>query len=144
MLNEARDEAGLMPFANCRNASSRNSLRQLDPHVTAARKLAFFRVCTGRAWKAWKFHSQEAAAEAAGRIPFPGKSRIISKWDSMGGVIQGVAVTGGVSAGMNLAYDTDGMVIKVNGFAQQEALGAAVKDPRWATGVQVPAGRGRD
>lgn len=39
-LNEERDEAGMMPFANCRNAAA-GSLRQLDPKVTAARNLDF-------------------------------------------------------------------------------------------------------
>ena len=37
-----------------------------------------------------------------------------------------------------LAYDTDGMVIKVNDFAQQEALGSTVKDPKWATAYKYP------
>ena len=37
-----------------------------------------------------------------------------------------------------LAYDTDGMVIKVNSFEDQEQLGATVKDPRWATAFKYP------
>lgn len=38
----------------------------------------------------------------------------------------------------NLPYDTDGMVIKVNAFEDQEQLGATVKDPRWATAFKYP------
>ena len=56
-LNEARDEAGLMPFANCRNAAA-GSLRQLDPHVTAARKLDFFAYALGSV-EGLEIHSQE-------------------------------------------------------------------------------------
>lgn len=46
-LNEERDEAGMMPFANCRNAAA-GSLRQLDPKVTAARNLDFCLCAGGR------------------------------------------------------------------------------------------------
>lgn len=37
-----------------------------------------------------------------------------------------------------LDYDTDGMVIKVNDFRQQELLGATGKDPKWAIAYKYP------
>ena len=58
------------------------------------------------------------------------------KWDSIEGVIQGV--NDWEVRRHDLGYDTDGMVIKVNDFAQQEKLGATVKDPRWAMAYKYP------
>ena len=132
-LNEARDEAGLMPFANCRNAAA-GSLRQLDPHVTAARKLDFFAYALGSV-EGLEIHSQEQLLKqlAAFHFRVNPNYRI---WDSIEGVIKGVAEW--QDKRRALAYDTDGMVIKVNDFAQQEELGATVKDPKWATAYKYP------
>lgn len=58
------------------------------------------------------------------------------KWDSIEGVIQGV--NDWEVRRHDLGYDTDGMVIKVNDFAQQEKLGTTVKDPRWAMAYKYP------
>ncbi len=132
-LNEARDEAGLMPFANCRNAAA-GSLRQLDPHVTAARKLDFFAYALGSV-EGLEIHSQEQLLKQLAAFHFRVNPNY-RKWDSIKGVIKGVAEW--QDKRRALAYDTDGMVIKVNDFAQQEELGATVKDPKWATAYKYP------
>lgn len=132
-LNEARDEAGLMPFANCRNAAA-GSLRQLDPHVTAARKLDFFAYALGSV-EGLEIHSQEQLLKQLAAFHFRVNPNY-RKWDSIEDVIKGVAEW--QDKRRELAYDTDGMVIKVNDFAQQEELGATVKDPKWATAYKYP------
>ena len=124
-LNEARDEAGLMPFANCRNAAA-GSLRQLDPHVTA--------YALGSV-EGLEIHSQEQLLKQLAAFHFRVNPNY-RKWDSIEGVIKGVAEW--QDKRRELAYDTDGMVIKVNDFAQQEALGSTVKDPKWATAYKYP------
>ena len=119
-LNEARDEAG--------------SLRQLDPHVTAARKLDFFAYALGSV-EGLEIHSQEQLLKQLAAFHFRVNPNY-RKWDSIEGVIKGVAEW--QDKRRELAYDTDGMVIKVNDFAQQEALGSTVKDPKWATAYKYP------
>lgn len=133
MLNEERDEAGLMPFANCRNAAA-GSLRQLDPHVTAARNLAFFAYTLGDI-EGFEISSQEELLMKLSEFHFQVNPNY-KKWDSIEGVIQGV--NDWEVRRHDLGYDTDGMVIKVNDFAQQEKLGATVKDPRWAMAYKYP------
>jgi DNA ligase (NAD+) len=133
MLNEERDEAGLMPFANCRNAAA-GSLRQLDPHVTAARNLAFFAYTLGDI-EGLEISSQEELLMKLSEFHFQVNPNY-KKWDSIEGVIQGV--NDWEVRRHDLGYDTDGMVIKVNDFAQQEKLGATVKDPRWAMAYKYP------
>ena len=133
MLNEERDEAGLMPFANCRNAAA-GSLRQLDPHVTAARNLAFFAYTLGDI-EGLEISSQEELLMKLSEFHFQVNPNY-KKWDSIEGVIQGV--NDWEVRRHDLGYDTDGMVIKVNDFAQQEKLGTTVKDPRWAMAYKYP------
>lgn len=133
MLNEERDEAGLMPFANCRNAAA-GSLRQLDPHVTAARNLAFFAYALGDI-EGLEISSQEELLMKLSEFHFQVNPNY-KKWDSIEGVIQGV--NDWEVPRHDLGYDTDGMVIKVNDFAQQEKLGTTVKNPRWAMAYKYP------
>lgn len=132
-LNGERDEAGLMPFANCRNAAA-GSLRQLDPHVTAARNLDFFAYAIGEA-EGLAVDTQEALLKQLAAFHFRVNPHY-RKWDSIEGVIQGVAEW--EEKRRDLPYDTDGMVVKVNDFRQQEALGATQKDPKWATAYKYP------
>ncbi len=132
-LNEARDEAGLMPFANCRNAAA-GSLRQLDPHVTASRNLAFFAYALGDI-EGMEIHSQAELLQKLSDFHFQVNPNY-RKWSSIDGVIQGVNEW--EEKRHDLGYDTDGMVIKVNDFGQQNRLGATVKDPKWAMAYKYP------
>lgn len=132
-LNEERDEAGLMPFANCRNAAA-GSLRQLDPHVTAARNLDFFAYAIGET-EGLAVHTQEELLKQLEAFHFRVNPNY-RLWDSIEGVIEGVAEW--EEKRRELPYDTDGMVVKVNDFRQQDVLGATVKDPKWATAYKYP------
>lgn len=132
-LNEERDEAGLMPFANCRNAAA-GSLRQLDPHVTAARNLDFFAYAIGET-EGLDVHTQEELLKQLMAFHFR-VNQHYRLWDSIEGVIEGVNEW--ETKRRLLPYDTDGMVVKVNDFRQQDALGATVKDPKWATAYKYP------
>ncbi len=86
-LNEARDEAGIMPFANCRNAAA-GSLRQLDPHVTASRNLAFFAYALGDI-EGMEIKSQEELLKKLSDFHFQVNPNY-RKWSSIEGVIEGV------------------------------------------------------
>ncbi len=132
-LNEQRDEAGLMPFANCRNAAA-GSLRQLDPHVTAARNLAFFAYALGDI-QGLEIHSQEELLQQLEKFQFQVNPNY-RKWQTIESVIKGVNEW--ELKRHDLGYDTDGMVIKVNDFVQQNQLGATVKDPKWAIAYKYP------
>ena len=132
-LNEQRDEAGIMPFANCRNAAA-GSLRQLDAKVTAGRNLDFFAYALGET-EGLDVHTQEQLLKQLEEFHFRVNPHY-RKWESMEGVIS--AVNEWELKRKELGYDTDGMVVKVNDFRQQEKLGATVKDPKWAIAFKYP------
>lgn len=132
-LNEQRDEAGIMPFANCRNAAA-GSLRQLDAKVTAGRNLDFFAYALGET-EGLDVHTQEQLLKQLEEFHFRVNPHY-RKWESVEGVIS--AVNEWELKRKELGYDTDGMVVKVNDFRQQEKLGATVKDPKWAIAFKYP------
>ena len=136
-LNAAREEEGEQVFANPRNAAA-GSLRQLDSGVTAERKLNIFLYNvarppvireTGGSPREIKFasHSQslEFLIESGFRVSpdyavLNGMTEVIAhikKWDKLR---------------HSLDYDTDGMVVKVDNLAYQEALGFTARSPRFA------------
>lgn len=132
-LNEAREEDGEPVFANPRNAAA-GTLRQLDPRVTASRRLGLFVYGIG-------FSEGVAPAEHAEVLEllkelgfkvnpeyklFDGIDEVIKhcqKWQARR---------------FDLPYAADGLVIKVNSLAQQERLGATMKSPRWAIAYKFP------
>ncbi|WP_298637340.1 NAD-dependent DNA ligase LigA [uncultured Megasphaera sp.] len=132
-LNEQRRNDELEPFANPRNAAA-GSLRQLDPQITAQRKLAFFAYALGGN-TGITIESQEELLKDLREFRFQvnGEYRkftdiedviaFIHSWDDRRD---------------SLPYATDGMVVKVNSFAQQARLGNTVKLPRWAIAYKFP------
>src|SRR5690554_773245 len=132
-LNEIREENGESPFANPRNATS-GSIKMIDSREVAKRNLdCYFYYMMGKNlsatthWeslqqlKSWGFkiseHSKlcKTISEVYNYIEF---------WDE---------------ERKNLSYDIDGIVIKVNSFAQQEILGFTAKSPRWAIAYKFKA-----
>jgi len=132
-LNASLVEDGKAPFANPRNSAA-GSLRQKNPAITARRPLRM--ICHGlgytqgfnpatlhdayRALKAWGLPVSDHTTRVAGlaaveeRIDFWGQRRHY------------------------IEHEIDGVVVKVDDFAQQRRLGATSRTPRWAVAYKYP------
>ncbi|MEM6902107.1 MAG: NAD-dependent DNA ligase LigA, partial [Pseudomonadota bacterium] len=136
-LNEARIEAGESPFANPRNAAA-GSLRQLDPTVTAKRKLRFFGYAWGALPKPAKelFETQTGAREQIAKMGFPlnEPSRICESVDELMAFYERVQVER-----PDLAFDIDGIVYKLDSLDYQDRMGFVSRAPRWAVAHKLPA-----
>lgn len=132
-INEERDEEGLPTFVNPRNAAA-GSLRQQDPAITASRNLAFFAYAIGSEEGAG-IRSQEELLHSLENFKFSVNPhyRVCKTIDE---VIEAIEYWS--EKRHELPYDTDGMVIKVNSFDDQELLGSTAKDPKWATAYKYP------
>ena len=131
-LNAQREREGLPVFANPRNAAS-GGVRQLDPKLTAQRRLSFFAYSIG-------------AVEFAKR----GNHEPKTQWESLQllrdlgfhvneHIEQAKTIEDVIAYAErweierdNLDYEIDGVVVKVDDLATQERLGAVARDPRWA------------
>ena len=133
-LNEDLRARDLKPFANPRNAAA-GSLRQLDSSITAQRSLAFFAYSTGPVSERvadsqhemlerlakWGFQINEEAARFEG---VEGAVAFCDQW---------------AERRDDLDYEIDGVVVKVDAFAMQDALGNVSNAPRWAVAYKFPA-----
>lgn len=134
-LNISREQNGEDLFANPRNAAA-GSLRQLDPKVAASRQLSTFIYAIGGDGEAYGIDSHEEMLQYLEGLGFPANKeraycatieevlKYIEKW---------------TVERPNLAYEIDGIVIKVNRFAHQDELGFTAKSPRWAIAYKFPA-----
>ncbi len=131
-VNQARQENGEPEFANPRNAAA-GTLRQLDTAVVAKRNLATF--LYQEASPSIR-DSQEKVLKHLEQLGFVVNSKRIlaESMDEIWNFIQEVG-----QERDNLPYDIDGVVIKVNDLAGQEALGFTVKAPKWAVAYKFPA-----
>ena len=125
--NRKRVLGGEAPFANPRNAAA-GSLRQLDPRITAQRPLFFFAYGLGGI-SGPGFSSQWEVLQALPNWGLPVNSHIRR--------CQGIEACLTYCREMesrrhSLAYEIDGLVIKVNSFLLQEQLGIKSRSPRWA------------
>ena len=133
-LNEERGRAGESLFANPRNAAA-GSLRQLDPRITATRPLDFF-VYGVSDPAALPCRNQHELLKHLGSLGFK-VNPLVHFCHSIAEVIS--QFTDLQEQRSALAYDIDGMVVKVNDFALQERLGAKARSPRWAIAAKFPA-----
>lgn len=132
-LNQQREEAGLDIFANPRNAAA-GSLRQLDTKITAHRNLNTF-LYTVADFGPLEANNQFDALNELARIGFrtnPEK-RLCHSVEEIWDYIEEYH-----EKRIELPYEIDGVVIKVNDFDQQDQLGFTVKAPRWATAYKFP------
>ena len=132
-LNETSDKK----FANPRNAAA-GSLRQLNPAITASRKLSAFGYTYGdlstRTWatqseyfeklESWGFKTTRQWARRAGSVA------------DVQDIYNNVMLIRD-----EIPFDIDGLVIKVNSVAVQEQMGARANSPRWEIAYKFPAAR---
>ncbi|MBC5816349.1 MAG: NAD-dependent DNA ligase LigA [Candidatus Eremiobacteraeota bacterium] len=135
VLNAARERADLTPFANPRNAAA-GGVRQLDPKLTAQRKLSFFSYSIGNVDAVSSTGGQFEALEFLRDAGFPVNPNV-TKCPTIEDVIAFCARW--EECRDELDYEIDGVVVKVNDFATQDRLGAVGKDPRWATAYKFKA-----
>ena len=132
-LNEQNDEAGRQPFANPRNAAA-GSLRQKDSAVTASRDLETFLYAVADETPI-DVSSQHEFLSWLADCGFSVNSHA-RRCDSASEVH---AFCEEALAGRDeLGYDIDGVVVKVDSFAQQAALGFTARAPRWAIAFKFP------
>jgi len=133
-LNRQREKNSEPLFANPRNASA-GSVRQLDPRITAERKLHL--ACYGLgAVKGLSFNSQTDLMEwmKEAQLPVPAA---MAKVKGIENVIQTIRKF--EQDRDSLPFETDGAVVKVNDFSLQLKLGVKTREPRWATAYKFKA-----
>jgi DNA ligase (NAD+) len=136
-LNQRREEAGEKPFANPRNAAA-GSVRQLDPSITARRPLSILMYAIGEVDGA-TLESQWDALSFLRRLGFPTAANI----ERCRGLDQALDLyRRWLEQRDHLNYDADGVVIKVDSLAQEDALGEVSHAPRWAIAYKFPAHEG--
>ena len=132
-LNKAAEENNKSAFANPRNAAA-GSLRQKDPKVTAGRDLSTFlyAVADTRALKVqtqWELLEwlRDAGFHVNPDVALCKSAQEVHEFCERATKKRG-----------ELPYEIDGVVIKVNSFAQQAAMGFTARAPRWAIAFKFP------
>ncbi len=133
-LNREQERVGGKIFVNARNSAA-GAVRVLDPSITAARRLDFFAyylLVDGKV----PFGKHSESLQALKQLRF----RASDDWKLCAGI---EAVTGYCddwdAKREKLAYEIDGVVVKVNSIPIQNELGYTSKAPRWAIAYKYPA-----
>ncbi|MEI6913726.1 MAG: NAD-dependent DNA ligase LigA [Armatimonadota bacterium] len=132
-INSERGEANKPQFANPRNAAA-GSIRLLDSSISASRNLKFFAYGVG-SYEGATFESHWSLLQKLKnwRFPINTETRVCSNITDVKAFCHKWS-----SDRTNLAYDTDGIVIKVNSLAVQGELGFVSRSPRWAIAFKYP------
>lgn len=137
-INARREEEGLPVFANPRNAAA-GSLKLLESGAAAERGLQF--LAHGVGFVSEPFVTTQSALRSAYRkagFPLQPESRVPK------GIEAVISVCREWEAKRHdLPYETDGMVVKVDRFDQQAALGLTAKSPRYMIAFKFPAAQAR-
>ncbi|ALB29473.1 NAD-dependent DNA ligase LigA [Companilactobacillus heilongjiangensis] len=132
-LNQERENEGQQVFANPRNAAA-GSLRQLDPKVTASRKLDTF-MYTIVTFDDLNVSTQHEALETLKELGF-NVNPTAEVTTGLKGVQEFIERYGEIRD--DLDYGIDGVVLKVDDLAIQRDLGNTVKVPRWEIAYKFP------
>ncbi|MDD7182153.1 MAG: NAD-dependent DNA ligase LigA [Peptostreptococcus porci] len=133
-INRYQEEHDLQIYANPRNLAA-GSLRQLDSKLTAKRPLDIFVFNLENAEAlGLKNHSESFEYMSKQGIKINENFKVFDSIDDVVKHIEYWTENRGT-----LGYEIDGMVIKVNSFAQRDELGFTAKSPRWATAYKFPA-----
>jgi DNA ligase (NAD+) len=136
-LNEEREQQGLAPAVNPRNAAA-GTLRTLEPSIVANRRLdlyAYFLLVEGEYWP----QGQRATLDALAKIGFRvnPQRKLVATVDEM------IAFIDAAEAGRaTLGYEIDGVVLKVDSRATQQRIGYTGRAPRWAIAYKFTARSG--
>ncbi len=136
-MNEQREEAGLPPFANPRNAAA-GAVRVLEPNITAQRRLDFysyFLLKDGRPALATQWEALEALSAAGFKVnPHRALARSFDELWAFASAAE--------QERDRLPYEIDGVVVKVNPTTLWPRLGSTGKAPRWAIAYKFAARAG--
>lgn len=136
-LNQQRIEDGEEPFANPRNTAS-GTLKMQDSSIVASRALDCFLyyILTDDRLFDNHFESMQKAAEWGFKVP-PAEKKYIAKAKNIDEIFDFINYW--EEHRHELPFEIDGIVIKVNDYAQQERLGTTAKSPRWAISYKYKA-----
>lgn len=133
LVNEKQELLGKRLFANPRNCAA-GTLRQLDSKITKERNLSMFIFNLQKAeGREFSSHTQAYEFMYKQGMKIIHSYKVCRTKDEVWQAIEEIGARRG-----NLAYDIDGAVVKVNDFAQREAVGATSKVPRWAVAYKYP------
>jgi len=134
-LNQAARERGEKTFVNPRNAAA-GSLRQLDPRITAQRRLSFFAYGVGRIEGASLAETHAGVMDwlAEMRLPVSNERGLVRGVDGLMGYFRALGARRDT-----LPFDIDGAVYKVNRLDVQAMLGFVARAPRFAIAHKYPA-----
>src|SRR5271154_3697211 len=136
-INEERERAGLPTFANPRNFTA-GTVRQLDPNVTAERRMDYFPYIllqNGRTY--FDHHSKTLAALDAAGFKVNPNHKLVRSMDEAWAFIEHWE-----EKRDSLPYEIDGIVVKVDRTSLQDELGFTGKAPRWAIAYKYAARAG--
>ncbi len=133
-LNKERERKGEPLFANPRNAAS-GSVRQLDPNITASRKLHLFVYQLGEV-RGRRFKSQWEVINQLREWGFPvqDKIKLCKSIDEVVDFYQKLIE----ERDEKFEYEIDGLVVKVNSLELWARLGETARAPRWAIAAKFP------
>ncbi len=133
-LNREQEALGKKTFANPRNGAA-GSLRQLNPAVTAQRRLRLFAYAYGAADSGlWSSHWEFLEKLRAWGFPVNSEIKLCQTTQEMIRFYEEM-----VQKRSSLPYDIDGVVYKVNDLTLQKRLGFIARSPRWAVAHKFPA-----
>lgn len=133
-LNKEREERGEALFANPRNSAA-GSLRQLDPKIAASRQLDTFIYAIGDLQgEVVESHSEGLALLETLGFKVNQERRVFDDIEELLAFVESWT-----EKRPHLPYEIDGLVIKVDSYAQQQELGFTAKSPRWAVAYKFPA-----